>query len=95
MGLEPPLGALPQRPGEARRLLPGRGRALIGLPFEVGVVEPMGSHLLLTGTIDGQRARIVAPPIARVAAGDRVGLDLDPSRLTWIDAATGRAMARV
>jgi multiple sugar transport system ATP-binding protein len=66
-----------------------------GLPFEVGVVEPMGSHLLLTGTIDGQRARIVAPPIARVAAGDRVGLDLDPSRLTWIDAATGRAMARV
>jgi multiple sugar transport system ATP-binding protein len=66
-----------------------------GLPFDVRVVEPMGSHLLLTGSIDGQLARIVAPPTAQVKAGERVGLAVDPSRLTWIDGATGQALPRV
>ncbi|RDI62017.1 ABC transporter ATP-binding protein [Microvirga subterranea] len=65
-----------------------------GIPFDVRVVEPMGSHLLLTGAIDGQLARIVAPPTATVTAGERVGLTVDPARLTWIDGATGRAVAR-
>ena len=58
------------------------------------VVEPMGSHLLLTGAIDGQLARIVAPPTAKVKAGERVGLNVDPARVTWIDGGTGRAIAR-
>ena len=48
------------------------------MPFDVRVVEPMGSHLLLTGSIDGQLARIVAPPTAKVNAGERVGLTVDP-----------------
>jgi len=65
-----------------------------GIPFDVRVVEPMGSHLLLTGAIDGQLARIVAPPTAKVNAGERVGLNVDPSRVTWIDGSTGRAIAR-
>jgi len=65
-----------------------------GIPFDVKVVEPMGSHLLLTGSIDGQLARIVAPPTAKVNAGERVGLNVDPSRVTWIDTGTGRAIAR-
>ena len=65
-----------------------------GLPFDIRVVEPMGSHLLLTGSIDGQPARIVAPPTATVRAGERVGLSVDPARLTWIDPATGRAIGR-
>ncbi|HZH53900.1 MAG TPA: ABC transporter ATP-binding protein [Microvirga sp.] len=65
-----------------------------GIPFDVRVVEPMGSHLLLTGAIDGQLARIVAPPTAKVNAGERVRLTVDPSRVTWIDGATGRAVAR-
>ena len=64
-----------------------------GLPFDVRVVEPMGSHILLTGSIDGQAARIVAPPTATVRAGERVGLAVDPTRLTWIDATTGAAIA--
>jgi multiple sugar transport system ATP-binding protein len=66
-----------------------------GIPFDVRVVEPMGSHLLLTGAIDGQLARIVAPPTAKVNAGERVGLTVDPARMTWIDSTTGRALARV
>jgi multiple sugar transport system ATP-binding protein len=65
-----------------------------GIPFDIRVVEPMGSHLLLTGSIDGQPARIVAPPIAKVNAGERVGLTVDPARVTWIDSTTGRAIAR-
>lgn len=65
-----------------------------GVPFSVRVVEPMGSHLLLTGSIEGQPARIVAPPTAKVRAGEKVGLKVDPTRLTWIDAASGRALAR-
>jgi multiple sugar transport system ATP-binding protein len=65
-----------------------------GIPFDIRVVEPMGSHLLLTGSIDGQSARIVAPPIAKVNAGQRVGLTVDPTRVTWIDSITGRAIAR-
>jgi multiple sugar transport system ATP-binding protein len=36
----------------------------------------------------------VTPPTARVQAGERVGLVVDPARLTWIDAASGRAIAQ-
>jgi multiple sugar transport system ATP-binding protein len=65
-----------------------------GIPFDIRVVEPMGSHVLLTGSIDGQPARIVAPPIAKVSPGERVGLTVDPARVTWIDSTSGRAIAR-
>jgi multiple sugar transport system ATP-binding protein len=65
-----------------------------GLPFDIRVVEPLGSHLMVTGSIEGQPARIVTPPTAQVTAGERVGLAVDPSRLTWIDGATGRAVPR-
>ncbi len=33
-----------------------------GLPFIVKVAEPMGSHVLLTGTVWDSKVRIVAPP---------------------------------
>jgi multiple sugar transport system ATP-binding protein len=63
-----------------------------GIPFDIRVVEPLGSHLLLTGAIDGQLARIVAPPTAKVNAGERIGLSVDPLRLTWIDSRTGLSL---
>ena len=62
------------------------------IPFDVRVVEPMGSHLLLTGAILDQPARIVAPATATVEPGARVGLSVDPRRLTWIDPETGTAI---
>jgi multiple sugar transport system ATP-binding protein len=65
------------------------------IPFDVRVVEPMGSHLLLTGSVLNQMVRIVAPPTAKVTAGSRVGLKVDPARLTWINSESGRAFARV
>jgi multiple sugar transport system ATP-binding protein len=64
------------------------------IPFDVRVVEPMGSHLLLTGSVLDQMVRIVAPPTASIKAGARVGLKIDPARLTWINSETGRAVAR-
>ncbi len=64
------------------------------IPFDVRVVEPMGSHLLLTGSVLSQMVRIVAPPTAKVTAGSRVGLKVDPARLTWINSESGRAFAR-
>jgi multiple sugar transport system ATP-binding protein len=88
----------PVRDGDIELGLRGEDAALAppgtGMPFHVRVVEPMGSHLLLTGSIEGQLARIVAPPTAKVNAGERVGLTVDPSRLTWIDSGTGRAVGR-
>jgi multiple sugar transport system ATP-binding protein len=88
----------PKAGGELELGLRGEDAALAasgaGIPFDIRVVEPMGSHLLLTGSIDGQLARIVAPPTAQVNAGERVGLRVDPSRLTWIDSANGRAVMK-
>ena len=75
--------------GEDAALAPSLDGAI---PFHVRVVEPMGSHLLLTGTILDQPARIVAPATATVEAGAHVGLSVDPRRLTWIDPETGKAV---
>jgi multiple sugar transport system ATP-binding protein len=75
--------------GEDATLAPALDGAI---PFDVRVVEPMGSHLLLTGTILDQPARIVAPATATVEPGARVGLSVDPRRLTWIDPETGKAI---
>lgn len=60
-----------------------------GVPFTVRVAEPMGSHLLLTGRVGEDLARIVAPPDARVEAGATLGLSLDMNRIVWIDPQTG------
>jgi multiple sugar transport system ATP-binding protein len=63
-----------------------------GIAFEVSVVEPMGSHLLLTGLVNGQRVRVVAPSDSQIARGAKLGLTLDPARVVVMDAQTGRAV---
>jgi multiple sugar transport system ATP-binding protein len=74
--------------GEDAKLTdPGRG-----LPFTVRVAEPMGSHLLLTGTVEGALVRVVAPPAETVATGAVVGLALDPARIVWMHAESGQAL---
>jgi multiple sugar transport system ATP-binding protein len=88
----------PAATGELEIGLRGEDAGLVpsgsGIPFDIRVVEPLGSHLLLTGSIDGQPARVVAPPNAVVTAGERVGLTVDPGRLIWLDPGTGHALAR-
>lgn len=69
---------------DARLAAPGGG-----VPFTVRVAEPMGSHLLLTGRIGEDLARIVAPPDAQIEAGATLGLTLDLNRIVWIDPQTG------
>ena len=54
----------------------------------------MGSHLLLTGTIEGQPVRFILPPGETVKSGDSIGLRADPDRLTWLSPETGHALAR-
>lgn len=63
-----------------------------GLPFEVRVCEPLGSTLLLTGTVAGQLARVAARPDCGVKPGDSLGLKPNPSRLVWLDAQTGHSI---
>ncbi|NTG04562.1 ABC transporter ATP-binding protein [Agrobacterium rhizogenes] len=88
--------AVPQASGDIVLGLRGEDVALAplseGLPLDVRVSEPMGSHLLLTGTIAGQPVRVILPPGEKVRAGDRIGLRPDPSRLTWLSPDTGVAL---
>ena len=65
----------------------------VGMAFKTAVSEPMGSHLLLTGTIADQPARVILPPTEKVRAGETIGLKLDADRLTWISPETGKALA--
>jgi multiple sugar transport system ATP-binding protein len=60
-----------------------------GLDMQVRVAEPMGSHLLLTGSILGQPARVILPATETVKNGETVGLTLDPKRLTWLSPENG------
>jgi len=63
-----------------------------GVPFELMVAEPLGSHTLLTGRADGQMVRVVAPPSFAHGPGARLGLAPDAERLVWMDPATGQAV---
>jgi multiple sugar transport system ATP-binding protein len=63
-----------------------------GMPFEVRVVEPMGSHTLLTGTVDGQQMRAVAPSDARPQPGAKLYLKPLLDRISWMDAESGVAL---
>ncbi|MCP8939115.1 ABC transporter ATP-binding protein [Alsobacter sp. SYSU M60028] len=63
-----------------------------GMTFVVKVAEPMGSHLLLTGSAAGCPVRVVAPPTASVHAGDRLGLRPDPDRIAWMSQDSGLAL---
>ncbi len=63
-----------------------------GMRFDVKVSEPMGSHLLLTGTISEQSVRVILPSNEVVKAGDAIGLKFEADRLTWLSPETGHAL---
>jgi multiple sugar transport system ATP-binding protein len=65
-----------------------------GIPFTVRVSEPMGSHTLLTGTVEGQMLRLVAPSDARPASGDVLHVRPREDRISWMDAASGAALEK-
>jgi len=65
-----------------------------GLPFNVLVVEPLGSHALMTGRIADQLIRVVAPPDTTHAVGAEIGLAPVEQRIVWMDAENGTALGR-
>jgi multiple sugar transport system ATP-binding protein len=65
-----------------------------GMKFDVRVVEPMGSHTLLTGTVAGQLIRMVAPSGTVPTAGEILHIRPLAGRVSWMDAATGAALER-
>jgi multiple sugar transport system ATP-binding protein len=65
-----------------------------GIPFVVKVAEPMGSHMLLTGQVENDLVRVVAPSATRIAPGTAVGLTLDPARVSWMDAQSGAVLGK-
>jgi multiple sugar transport system ATP-binding protein len=63
-----------------------------GFEFHIDVIEPMGSHHLLTGKINGQRVRVSAAPDTRFEAGMRCGVVVQPHRCVVMDGETGKVL---
>ena len=75
------------RPEELEPAQPGKG-------FEASVLvaEPLGPHVLLTLTYDGQQIRYTGPPGISARPGDVMTLRPTPAGLRWLDSKTGRAL---
>jgi multiple sugar transport system ATP-binding protein len=63
-----------------------------GFPFRVQVPEPLGSHVLLTGEVDGQSLRVAIPPDRVVRVGEVLTLRPNANRIAWIDPRTDLAL---
>ena len=76
------LGIRPEniRTGEG----PLRGRVL--------VVEPLGSHALLTVQVGKDSIKVVAPADTALRADEELRLAPEPHKIRWMDAASGRAL---
>jgi multiple sugar transport system ATP-binding protein len=95
--LAPPADA--SRPGYASRIVLGiRPEDLEpvaepdGFPFTVQVIEPLGSHTLLTGQAGDSAIRVMAASDLRPAAGSVLHLRPHPQRVSWFDATSNTAL---
>jgi multiple sugar transport system ATP-binding protein len=81
-GKEMLLGIRPEniRIGEG----PFRGRVL--------VVEPLGSHALLTVMVGNESIKVVAPADTALRADEELRLAPEPHKVRWMDAASGKAL---
>jgi multiple sugar transport system ATP-binding protein len=62
------------------------------LSASVLVVEPLGSHKLLTMQVGSELAKVSVPPDQQVSPGDEVWLHFDAEKIRWMDAASGEAI---
>lgn len=58
----------------------------------VMVVEPLGSHKLLTMKVGGEIAKVSAPPDSPVSPDSDVWLHFDPEKIRWFDAGSGETL---
>jgi multiple sugar transport system ATP-binding protein len=93
------LGALSLRPpagSDAMVILGVRPEDLApaadGFAFLVQVVEPLGPHLLLTGTTEGQSLRVVVPPGTVVRGGETISLRPNLAHVVWMHPETGETL---
>jgi multiple sugar transport system ATP-binding protein len=61
-----------------------------GLVSQVDVVEPLGSHLLVTAIVADQRLKVLARADAAIQPDDRLWLRPEPDKLRWFDPETGQ-----
>lgn len=67
---------------------PGNG----AIPATVLVVEPLGSHLLLTMQIGGQSLKVTTPSDFPAETDGQLWLQPDYGKLRWLDAESGAAL---
>ena len=58
----------------------------------VDVVEPLGSHLLVTASLGDQRVKVLARSDAPIQPDDQLWLRPEPGKLRWFDRETGEAL---
>jgi len=56
------------------------------------VIEPLGSHKLLTMQVGSEISKVSVAPDQRIARDEDVWLHFDPEKIRWMDAATGEAI---
>jgi multiple sugar transport system ATP-binding protein len=94
--------------GSARFAVPGGGerdvvlgirpedltlvRPADGVTFLVRIIEPLGSHLLLTGDIEGQQVRVMLPPDTPARQGDTLYLRPVAERIRWMTPQDGLSL---
>lgn len=61
----------------------------------VRVVEPLGSHKLLTMQVGNEISKVSVAPDQRIAPNDDMWLHFDPEKIRWMDAATGEAISAI
>jgi multiple sugar transport system ATP-binding protein len=57
------------------------------------VVEPLGSHLLITATVEGQVVKVITRTDFTVRPGMPIWLEPEPEKLRWLRATDGMAFA--
>ncbi len=62
------------------------------IPVQVLVVEPLGSHNLVTARADGDIIKVNTPADLRLAPDQRVWIRFVPEKIRWFDAQTGKAL---